>query len=246
MANKPLSSQRVRKKAELIAQDILRDIVVRNLVAGDGLAPEAEMLREYGVARGSLREALRILEVQGIIALRTGSKGGPVVCEVGPAEFGQMAALYFQATHVSLNDLLEARRVIEAVMAQIAAQERRPELLEQLEELAERMKTVDLEHASPEYTETAMEFHRIICGFSSNGVLNLIGGGLIEAFMGRVIPSAFQPELRHQAMSEHRAVIKAILDGDSKKAYSLMGQHMSHYASNQININPLEQMIEWQ
>jgi len=229
-----------------VARDILRDITARQLVPGDVLSSEAEMQRLYGVARGSLREALRILEVHGIIALRPGSNGGPVVCQVGPAEFGRMAALFLQATHVNLNELLQARRILEALMAQVAARERRPELAQRLERLLTRMQDVDLERASAEYTDVAMEFHRAICGGSSNGVLNLIGQGLIEAFLSRVTNSPFLPELRRQAMREHRAVIRAILDGDEDKAYTLMARHMGHYAVNQQAVNPLEQVIEWQ
>jgi len=240
------SGQRVPKKAELVARDILRDILVRNVVPGELLASEAEMQAQYGVARGSLREALRILEVQGIISLRPGSNGGAVVCAVGPAEFGRMTAMYLQATRVSLNELLQARQVIESVMAQVAARERRPELIAKLEVLRDRMQGVDMDRGSPEYVDVAMEFHRLICGSSSNGVLNLIGQGLIEAFLSRVINSPFVPELRKQAMREHRAVIQAIIDGDEDKAQQLMRRHMGHYAANQQAINQLEQMIEWQ
>ncbi len=241
-----LSGNRVPKKAELVAMDILRDITARQLSPGEVLASEAEMQVQYRVARGSVREALRILEVHGIISLRPGSKGGPVVCDVGPAEFGRMTALFLQATRASLDSLLQARRVIESMMAQVAARERNPELIARLELLLPRMQEVDMDHASREYTDVAMEFHRAICGSSSNGVLNLIAQGLIEAFLSRVLNSPFVPELRRQAMREHRAVIRAIIDGDEEKALSLMTRHMGHYAVNQQAISPLEQMIEWQ
>ena len=241
-----MSGNRVPKKAELVAREILRDITDRQLAPGEVLASEAEMQAQYGVARGSVREALRILEVHGIISLRPGSKGGPVVCDVGPAEFGRMTALFLQATRESLDSLLEARQVIEAMMAQVAARERNPDLIARLEALLVRMQSVDLDHASPGYTEVAMEFHRAICGSSSNGVLNLIGQGLIEAFLSRVIHSPFVPELRKQAMREHRAVIRAIIEGDEEKAFTLMTRHMGHYAVNQQAASPLERMIEWQ
>jgi len=236
---------RVPKKAELVARDILRDILERNLAPGDLLASEAEMQGQYGVARGSLREALRILEVQGIISLRPGSNGGPVVSQVGPAEFGRMTALHLQANRASLNDLLQARKVIESVMAQVAASERRPDLIVQLKDLLQRMDGVDLDQ-TPEYITVAMDFHRLICGGSSNSVLNLVGQGLIEAYLSRVVNSPFEPELRRRAMREHRAVIRAIIDGDGDKAQRLMQRHMGHYASSQQAVNRLEQMIEWQ
>src|SRR5215207_8330843 len=64
--------RRIRKTSEVVAMQIVKDIVDRGLVEGDRLPLEAAMVREYRVSRASLREALRLLEVQGLISLRPG------------------------------------------------------------------------------------------------------------------------------------------------------------------------------
>ena len=71
--------RRVLKTSELIAREIILDITGRGLKEGDALPSEAQMLRHYEVGRASLREALRLLEVQGLVRIRTGARGGPVV-----------------------------------------------------------------------------------------------------------------------------------------------------------------------
>ena len=67
------------KRALTLAQDIVRDIEAGAHVVGDRLAREDEMLARYDVARATLREALRFLELQGVIHLQLGRSGGPVV-----------------------------------------------------------------------------------------------------------------------------------------------------------------------
>ena len=93
---------RTVKASERVAQDIVRDIVRRGLQTGDRLPLEAAMVEEYGVSRTSLREALRILEVQGLISLKPGPGGGPVVGTVEPSHLARTAALYF---HLSARHL---------------------------------------------------------------------------------------------------------------------------------------------
>src|SRR5713226_3607467 len=71
--------ERAPKTALLVARRIVRDIERLELVPGDKLPPEKEMFQQYQVGRGTLREALRFLELQGILSLKPGPGGGPVV-----------------------------------------------------------------------------------------------------------------------------------------------------------------------
>src|ERR1700736_3250251 len=77
------------KTSESVARDIVHDIVSGGLRTGDRLAPEAVMLEQYGVSRESLREGLRLLEVEGLITIRRRPGGGPIVVRVDPATVGR-------------------------------------------------------------------------------------------------------------------------------------------------------------
>src|SRR5262249_32700102 len=74
---------RPKKTAMFLAQRIVAEIADRDLAAGSPLPAERDMLEDYGVARGTLREALRFLEIQGVITIKTGPGGGPLVGEPG-------------------------------------------------------------------------------------------------------------------------------------------------------------------
>ncbi|HJQ65972.1 MAG TPA: GntR family transcriptional regulator, partial [Gemmatimonadales bacterium] len=104
-----LDAPRTDKLSERVARDILGDIVARRLEPGTTLAAEASMLERYGVGRSSLREALRILETHGLIKIKPGPGGGPVVAAVNSKDFGRMASLYFHAIGANFLDLLRAR-----------------------------------------------------------------------------------------------------------------------------------------
>ena len=87
--------RRVLKTSELIARDIILDISEGGLKAGDPLPPEATMLKQYEVGRASMREALRMLEVQGLVHIRAGARGGPVVGAATAENLARMLTLYF-------------------------------------------------------------------------------------------------------------------------------------------------------
>ena len=86
-------NRRPQKTAERVAADIVRDLVAEGLRTGDHLPLEAAMVERYHASRASVREALRLLEVQGLIHLKPGPGGGPVVGQVDPANLARLNAL---------------------------------------------------------------------------------------------------------------------------------------------------------
>src|SRR2546422_2612683 len=99
--------RRVLKTSELIARDIILDIFEGGLKAGDALPPEASMLKQYEVGRASLREALRLLEVQGLVHIRAGATGGPVVGAATAENLARMLTLFFGLAGATYEDLAD-------------------------------------------------------------------------------------------------------------------------------------------
>src|SRR6185503_5314420 len=81
-------SRKPPKAAEQLAEQILRHIVEHGLQPGTRLAPERKMLADTGRARGTLREALRLLESRGVVEVRPGAVGGAFVRKPQPADLG--------------------------------------------------------------------------------------------------------------------------------------------------------------
>jgi DNA-binding FadR family transcriptional regulator len=204
------------------------------------------MLRDYEVGRASLREALRLLEVHGLLSIRPGPRGGPVVSQLTSADFGRMATLYFQASGATFRELLEARLVMEPVMARLAAERRDPQMLEELAEsvaASERLATVD----DLEYVRTSTDFHSVVSGMSGNKVLDLFGRAIKDVYTDRVTGTLFPQSARDRVRDEHIAIARAIRRGEAARAERLMREHMEEFALYVEKRHPglMDEVVDW-
>lgn len=231
------------KVAQAVARSIMRKIRTEELKPGAHLPSEAQMLKEYGIGRGSLREALRILEVNGLIWLKPGPGGGPIVGSVQSEHFGQMATLYLQAQGTTFGELIEARLTVEPLMAKLAAERQDAELMSQLAKAAGLTRVED----EDEYLQTTADFHRLIAAMSGNGVLGLFSQSLSDIFRDRVSGIIFPKTRRKEVGTTHAAIAKAIQDGKADEAHDLMYEHMAKYVAYVKRGHPtlLNEVVDW-
>jgi DNA-binding FadR family transcriptional regulator len=229
--------------SETIARDIVRRIGAEELPPGTQLPPEAKMLEEYRVGRGSLREALRILEVHGLISIKPGPRGGPTVDRVHTENFGRMATLYFQMDGVTFQDLLDARVIMEPTLAGLAARNNDPELAAELI----RCTTDHGGGDDDEYARDAADFHRIVAAMSGNPVMILFGQSLTDILRDRLTPPLFPKSRRATVVSVHGDIARAVTSGDAAKAELLMREHMSEYAAYVRRRHPglMREVVDW-
>ena len=237
----------VPKKSELVSQAIVHDIVVRGLAPGDRLASEAEMMEQYDVGRGSLREALRMLELNGLVSLKPGPGGGPVVEPVNPAVLGRMLTLYLHVEGATYRELVAARLAVEPTCAGLAAATASLEAKQQLAELGSRAHELDFGDDAA-YRAMSHEFHGAVASMSGNRILELLAHALMEIFDGHVARATRDIDTRAAAPDEHDAVIAAILAGDAVTAESEMRAHMEHFADVFGNALPelLDENVRWE
>src|SRR4051794_2304100 len=161
------------KTSESVARDIVHDIVEQQLETGDSLPSEAVMLEHYGVSRESLREALRLLEVQGLISIRRGPGGGPIVGTVDPANLGRVSTLFFYMSGATYDELFEAWVIGDSVMAELAA--RNPDAAARQAAMAPYFAETanDSSGVLVEFVAHHMGFHAAIGSLTNNRVLEL-------------------------------------------------------------------------
>ncbi|WP_236791781.1 FadR/GntR family transcriptional regulator [Amycolatopsis sp. GM8] len=221
----PRFRQRSAKMAELVARQIVEDIVAQRLPAGASLPSEVPMLQMYGVARGTLREALRILEYNGLVRVRPGRGGGATVGSADAYNFGRTMTLFLQMGRTEFTELVEARLIMEPIMARLAAERRDEERLAELAKSMGEHKGLET-HDQARYLEVVQNFHGVVAGMSGNGVLDLFGRALKEIYTERVIAAEKPPARWGEVRKEHEAVAQAIFDGDGARAEELMRAHM--------------------
>src|SRR4051795_9952014 len=111
----------VRKLSTLLADSITETILRNALQPGARLPAEREMREQFGVGRGTLREALRVLEAEGLITVRSGPHGGPVVARPDAMRLARLLILLLIAWGATLRSVYEVRIVLEPLAAARAA-----------------------------------------------------------------------------------------------------------------------------
>src|SRR3546814_360135 len=113
--------QRAPKAADVTASRIVDDILKGSVRVGDKLPTEPEMLERYEVSRESLREALRLLEIQGIVDIKRGPGGGPFVAPLNSGYLARTSSLYFHLSGATYSELLDTWAALEPTLAERAA-----------------------------------------------------------------------------------------------------------------------------
>ena len=106
---------------EDVADQIEEAILSRKFCSGDKLPPERKLLELFGTSRGTLREALRVLEQKGLVEIRIGVKGGVFVKKVSTAPMCESLARLIRYKHISLKQFCEFRKDVEGSAAYLAA-----------------------------------------------------------------------------------------------------------------------------
>ena len=233
------------KTSERIAATIVNDIATQNLRPGDRLPNEAAMIERFHLGRGSVREALRILEVHGIIQLRSGPSGGPVVAAVRPRNVARSFSLYLNQVGATMGELVDARTFLEPTIARLAAENADPRGLEQLREALEREQLI--QDGDPLYIQAANDFHYVIGSMTGNRVLDLISTSLKELYTSRVVGGGLANETTAPSIRlEHKAIGEAILAGDGDRAEELTREHMNLYLGRVRSLPGVgESLITW-
>lgn len=177
------SSDLVRppKTGELVARRLRRMIVEGELSDGDFLPHEAELLDHFGVSRPTLREAVRVLEAEGLVELRRGSRTGAQVTVPGPGAVARPAGLQLQLGGATLADVYVARSSIEPPAARLlalAGDERRYDALQAALE-NERSNLGDPDR----FAVGSAQFHLRLVELSGNQTLAVMAGLIHEIIL---------------------------------------------------------------
>lgn len=219
------SALRSLKASESVARDIVDDIVVRQLREGDGLPSESAMLQQYGVSRETLREGLRLLEVQGLISIRRGPGGGPIVGTIDPASLGRTSTLYFHLAGATYAELFEAWVVCERLIAEFAAANPdRKAVREAMEPFLHPHGDGDA--SLEEFVVQHAEFHTALASLARNKVLQLSFMMMGQIIVHHVTSNVDPRDARESIENEHVAIARAVRAGRRVKARDLMEAHV--------------------
>jgi DNA-binding FadR family transcriptional regulator len=216
---------------EVVTQ-IEEAIFAGHIKAGDTLPSERDLKTAFKISRGTLREALRVLEQKGLIEIRLGVGGGSVVRSVGTGEVSASLGLLIRSQKVSLDHLAEFREDVEAIVAARAAERRRPEDVRRLEELVERAGRCVAAGAArrDEFLGIDRQIHTILAEITGNPVYKSVLSSIhdnIHRYYDRFLSMA-EPELaeNHRDLCD---IVRAVVQGDPVAARALSQQHVKRF-----------------
>jgi DNA-binding FadR family transcriptional regulator len=229
-----VSGVHVPKVAELVAAQLRWKIVAGDLRDGDDLPRESDMLDEFGVSRPSLREALRILETEGLVRIRRGKVGGGVIRRPTTATAGYHLALTLKTHEVTHQDLAIARLSIEPICAALAAE--RPDREAVADELSRLVDESEATEAGAPFAASAYAFHLRLTELSGNTTMMLVAGTLEAVWNAQADRAARadraegcrdESTSRPRSIAAHRRLVAAIAAGRGDQASRAMRKHLA-------------------
>lgn len=230
-----------------VVDQIQEAILDGTLKSGDMLPPERELTEMFKVSRGTLREALRVLEQKGLIKIKLGVGGGAVVRKLGTREVSRSLDLLIQYQRVSLKHLAEFREGVEGIVAGLAVERAKPEHIEYLKELLKKAEACLEKGISgwDEFIKTDNQLHMELARISGNPIYELVIktiGDNIHRYFERYLPQ--EEGFIRQNYRDLCDIVEAVEKGEANRARLLVQNHvyqfnriMEERAQNEVPLN---------
>jgi GntR family transcriptional repressor for pyruvate dehydrogenase complex len=216
----------------IVLERIETDLLEGALGPGDRLPPERELAATLGVGRSSVREALRVLEVLGLIRTGTGSgpSAGAIIIATPRGGMSALLRLQVAARGFPIDDVVRTRLVLESAVAEALAADPQRDLAP-ARALVEAMADEGL--APAEFLSLDAQLHLVLAEASGNVVIAAMMGGLRTAIETYVLARAEQvpdwAETATRLRTEHTAILDTIDAGDPVAARTLIHDHITGY-----------------
>jgi DNA-binding FadR family transcriptional regulator len=224
-----LAPMEVPKASDVLATELRERILSGEFPEGVALPPERELVVQTQMSRATVREALRILEIQGLIRIKTGRNGGAFVQRPGGDSLASSVGLLIRGQQIRLSSLLETREAMEPFCARLAAQNRNDADLAALDAANEAI--ANEAGTLAEFLQANVDWHVAVAAASRNELLNGFMSGLSRAIYAATENDRFvDSEVRRVAAQAHRSITEAIRAQDPEAAARRMTRHVHGYA----------------
>jgi DNA-binding FadR family transcriptional regulator len=207
------------KAADVLASGLRQKILRNGMKVGARLPSERELIEQSGLSRATVREGLRLLEADGLIAIRRGPKGGITVSQPSLHQMSRTLAILMTRTQARVADLFTLRRLLEPPAAGLAARNATPE------------QRAALNHAVTPASDVgqAVAFHELLAAATGNPLLQVV----LEVLDGILHVHASEEDLSAADLAgvgrQHRAVAAAIVHHDAEAASEAMDRHIASF-----------------
>ncbi len=231
-ATTPETPERL-SRPQRIAEEIKSWVMANGWGPGHRLPSETELITQFGMAKGTIREAIRILEAQGLVKSRTGPGGGVFVHQVSEARATALLGNYFYFEHLTIDDVYQIRQALEPELAASLAGHLNEIQLAALEDVmtcySEAARTAEEER---EQHVESLRFHALLAEMSGNPLLRFLirftANMLAEITVSRRLYAQPNRELWSSGLDYQSRLIAALRAGDAVAARQIMFEHMKN------------------
>jgi len=230
-----------RRRYEVLAEELRLMILDGALKVGEPLPAERDLVELTGLGRGSVREAIRILEIEGLLSpKKPGRNGMSVVQNASDQTVKRQLELFIGGDTVSNEQLLEARLIIEPALARIAADKRTDEDIETLRAINATITETGMSDRKA-LVQLNLDWHVALFRASHNDLMAAIATGLSQTQHAAGVMGVYGEQMHVNAMiSMHDKILAAVIERDADAAYRRTLRHLKGYADTLAKRNPAE------
>jgi len=218
----------VPKASDVLAAKLRELILSNGLAEGTPLPTERELVAQSGLSRTSVREALRVLETEGLVLTKAGRNGGSQVRRPGRESISRSFELFVRSHGVRFEALLEAREAIEPAAARLAAIHRSDADLAEMTRIHQALDQV-LDVA--EHVRLNLQWHRAVMRASRNELLIAFFDAIADSVQAATESQSLNSlEVRREVVRAHGRVLAAIAAQDADAAFRRMQRHVGAYS----------------
>jgi DNA-binding FadR family transcriptional regulator len=206
---------------ERIVEQIEALLVSGELKPGHRLPSERELVAQFGASRSTVREALRVLESNGVVRSRPGDPHGPEVLPYSSGALEKQLTRLARVSELSLSELIGSRMILDAAANRLAARLRTPGELREMEATHQAMRdAIEVGYAA--FSEADVAFHEAVARASRNAMIQVCNAVVRDVVLGlistKISRSGDAPALMRQSVEHHGEVLDAIRAGDGERA----------------------------
>lgn len=233
------------KRSDRIANDIKRWVMDNELVEGDRLQHEKQLIEIFGCAKGTMREALKSLEVQGLISIRTGPSGGPTLIQVSHRRTSDLLRNFMQFRDISVEQVYQLRKVIEVELAVSVVGLLPQDILErlsgQISGCCAAPASQSRQNQHLRLREKELDFHDVLAEYCPNPLISFHAkflNDLLRNFIEFRYDHVSQYEtFTHSNINYHRQLIDAYKANNVEQVREIMTAHMIDCEKHTLSLN---------
>jgi DNA-binding FadR family transcriptional regulator len=230
--------------SERLAEAVRDLIVEQGLGAGTRLGSERDLIRSSGLSRPTVREAIRVLERDGLVSVKPGPGGGVIVRGLDHLQATRALGHLLEYEGTPPHDFLEAREEIESMCARLAARHGTGEDVAALAQTCDDLRASDTVD-SAFIAEVNLRFHLGVAHAAHNHVLLRITQSLIDLVLLSAVRVEYTPEVKRALIHAHERIVAAIRDHDPAAADRRMRRHMAGFEEHVKRTGQMERLKQW-